>query len=89
MSYRPHGRAEVDPSSPRAFAVCDRCGVWYNHCDLSSQWEWAGQTQIDMGILVCYRCLDDLQPQQRTIILPPDPLPVYQARVELSTIDDD
>lgn len=85
---RPHGRAQVDTSSPRAFAVCDRCGFWYNMVDLSFQRQWAGTTQINIGSLVCHTCLDELQIQLKTIILPPDPAPVMNARVEPFSLDE-
>jgi hypothetical protein len=85
---RPHGRAQVDTSSPRGFAVCDRCGLWYNMVDLGFQREWAGSTQINTGALVCSICLDDLQTQLKTIILPPDPPPIINARVEPFSLDE-
>ena len=36
------GRAHASISRPSAFAVCDRCGNWYNHKDLVWQFDWAG-----------------------------------------------
>lgn len=89
MSYASRsGRAFTDPSSPRAYGVCDRCGAWVQHYTLQSQREWAGTTIIDLGVLCCDRCLDDLQPQLRTIILPPDPQPIINARVEQFSLDE-
>jgi hypothetical protein len=84
----PTGRAFVDPSSPRAFAVCDRCGKWYNHDALQWQYEWAGTQLINLGALVCETCLDEPQIQLKTIILPPDPPPVLNARVEPFSLDE-
>lgn len=77
---RPHGRARVNPGNPEAFAQCDRCGCWYNRSDLSWQFQWAGTHLYNLGILVCTPCLDTPQEQLRTIILPPDPPPVINAR---------
>ncbi len=89
MSYASRsGRALTDPSSPRGFAPCDRCGIWYNHHTLKSQHQWAGTTIIDIGVLCCDQCLDDLQPQLRTLILPPDPAPIINARVEPFSLDE-
>lgn len=90
MSYASQaGRAETDPTSPRAFGVCDRCGMWYNLNTFNWQREWAGNTQINIRILVCSRtCLDELQPQLKTILLPPDPPPVINARVEPFSLDE-
>ena len=88
MSWRQHGRARVDPNSPRAFAVCDRCGFWYNHIDLNWQFQWAGPTLINIRQLVCDTCLDIPQEQLRSIILPPDPDPVMNARPENFVVDE-
>ena len=80
---RPHGKyARVDPTNPEAFAQCDRCGFWRNRTDLVWQVDWAGTHLYNKQILVCTdRCFDTPQEQLRTIILPPDPPPVVNARV--------
>lgn len=79
---RPHGKyAAVDASNPEAFAECDRCGFWYNRSKLTWQNQWAGTHVYNTGQLVCYdRCYDKPNEQLRTIILPPDPPPVINAR---------
>ena len=73
----------VDPSNPAAAAQCDRCGRWFNLNSLKFQTEWAGQRLYNTGALVCTQggCLDVPQEQLRTILIPPDPLPVLNARV--------
>ena len=74
--------ARVDTQNPSAFAVCDRCGFWRNREDLTFQVEWAGMSLYSTGVLLCYdRCFDTPQEQLRTIILPPDPPPITNARV--------
>lgn len=80
---RPHGKyAKVNPDNPENFAQCDRCGFWRNGSDLVWQVEWAGTHIYNKRILVCReRCFDTPQEQLRTIILPPDPPPVLNARV--------
>jgi len=75
--------ARVDQTNPEAWAMCDRCGFWYNSSDLAWQYEWAGNQLYDIGVLVCTtgnNCYDRPQEQFRTIILPPDPPPVVNAR---------
>lgn len=76
----PHGRARVSSRNPEAFAVCDRCGMIYNHTDLHWQFDWAGTVLINKRVLVCNRCTDVPQQQLRTIILPADPVPVQNPR---------
>lgn len=76
------GRAQTSARNPRAFAVCDRCGIWHNHDQLQWQMQWAGAMLYNTRLLVCRRCLDVPQEQLRTITLPPDPVPVMNARVE-------
>lgn len=79
---RPHGRkARVNPQNPEAFAQCDRCGDWRNRSDLTWQMQWTGTHLYNTGALVCHdRCYDIPFEQLRTIILPPDPPPVLNAR---------
>lgn len=87
---RPHGRAQVSSTNPRAFGCCDRCNFWYNRDRLNMQYEWGGRELISLGVYVCPMCTDDPNPQLRSIILPPDPVPVYQPRIDqnLIPIDD-
>lgn len=76
--------ARVNPQNPEAFAQCDRCGAWYNRTDLTYQMAWAGTQLYNTGALVCTtgnNCYDIPNEQLRTIILPPDPPPVLNARV--------
>jgi hypothetical protein len=80
MAYRPHGRATVDPDNPRAWAHCDRCYDLVNHADLRWQFRFAGPQAVNTYKLVCERCLDQLQPQEHTIVLPPDPVPIKNPR---------
>lgn len=88
---RPHGKfAVVDASNPEAFAQCDRCGQWYNRSDLVWQDQWSGTHLYNIGQLVCRRvCYDKPQEQLRTIILPPDPPPVINARPPNFTYEND
>lgn len=86
---RPHPRgAETDPTRPRAWARCDRCGWQYNLYKLNWQYEWRGMQLQNLQILVCDTCLDDPQRQLGSIVLPPDPMPVMNARPEQYEIDE-
>lgn len=76
------GRARTSSKNPRAFAVCDRCGIWYNHVDLRWQFDWAGASLINKRILVCRSCEDVPQNQLRAIVIPADPVPIMNPRVE-------
>jgi len=55
---------------------------------MSWQYQWAGNQLINLGSLVCEHCVDVPQEQLRTIILPPDPSPLFNARPEPYTIDE-
>lgn len=87
-AWRPHGRARVSPSRPEAFGVCDRCGFLGQLNDLQWQYQWQGAQLVNLGTLVCETCLDVPQQQLRSLNLPPDPEPVYNARPEYYAIDD-
>jgi hypothetical protein len=76
------GRARTSASSPQAFAVCDRCGIWYNHVNLRWQFDYRGTTLQNIRILVCNTCYDTPQSQLRAIVLPADPVPIINPRVE-------
>lgn len=83
------GRAKIDPKNPRAFGVCDRCGLWYNLHDLVWQHEWRGNDLVDIRLRVCtLTCLDVPFELDRPLYLPPDPPPVDQPRVETFAIDE-
>ncbi len=81
--------ATVSVSQPRAFAICDRCGVLTNHYKLAWQRKWAGRQVVNTGLLVCRRtCLDPLEALDRTQILLPDGLPIRDPRPDLNAIND-
>jgi hypothetical protein len=81
------GHVTVDPRSPRAGAVCDRCGERYQRQgagtnSLQWQFEYQGSGTINLRILVCPVCIDELQPQLLAPRVPADPLPVLNPRPE-------
>jgi len=79
---RPHGRAQINDRNPRALAVCDRCQFLYNHDTLRWQMRWRGPKLQNIRLLVCESCYDTPNEQERTIVLPIDPVPVANARPE-------
>lgn len=76
------GRARTSASNPQAHAICDRCGFRYNFVDLTWQYEWRGATLQNIKILVCKTCLDTPQENVRSIVVPADPTPIVNARVQ-------
>lgn len=80
MGWVRYTHASVDPRSPRALGTCDRCGFVYNHYQLAWQFQWQGPKLQNQRILVCPTCLDEPQENIRTIIVPPDPIPIYNPR---------
>lgn len=75
-------RASISRTRPRAHAICDRCGFRYNHDELQFQYQWAGTKLQNLRLLVCETCLDKPQEGLRTIVLPPDPVPINNPRPE-------
>jgi hypothetical protein len=82
MAYRPHSKVRIDPDAPIGASVCMRCGNLWNRTQLTYQHDWQGPRINNTRILVCPDCKDEYSNAKRTIVLPPDPLPVYNVRVE-------
>ena len=76
------GRAKTSATNPQAHAICDRCGFRYNHVNLRWQFDWRGATIQNIKILVCDTCYDKPQEQLRAIVVPADPTPIVNARVQ-------
>jgi len=76
------GRARTSSKNPQAFGICDRCGFTYNHFKLRWQYDYAGAGLINKRILVCDPCYDTPQNQLRAIIVPADPIPINNPRVQ-------
>lgn len=74
------GRAQINSRSPKAAGQCDRCGFLYNHDHLRWQMDYSGAGIYNKRILVCEKCYDTPQQQLKVIVIPPDPLPVLNAR---------
>lgn len=74
------GRARISARRPRAMGECDRTGFWYSRDQMVRQFQWAGNKLIDTGLLVGPDQVDVPQDQFRSLILPPDPIPVLNPR---------
>jgi hypothetical protein len=86
---RPHPRrARTNASDPEAWATSDRGGWIGNQRDLRWQYQWAGTQLINTRILVYEDEYDEPQRQLGTIILPPDPVSIPNARPEVYPIDE-
>ena len=89
MAMRPHPKsARTDSSSPRAWGTCVRCGFVHNLESMMWQHDWRGVRLQNLNLLVCSECLDEPQRQLGTIILPPDPVGILNARPEPYPIDE-
>ncbi len=84
MVWKSDGHARTDKRHPSAFAICDFCYSQWNRIDLQADRQYMGTDVRPTGFLVCPRCLDKPQPQQKAIRIPPDPLPVYQPRLDIA-----
>lgn len=81
-------RASVDPTSPRAWGTSDRSGFVGTQRNMRWQWEWRGTGLANTRVLVHPDELDVPQRQLGTIFIPPDPLPIINARPEQYNIDE-
>jgi hypothetical protein len=85
---RHHGRARVSVDHPEAFAVCDGCGLTYNHVDLGFDYQWRGQRLQTKRMLKCETCRDLPNDQLFALKLPPDPVGLKVARPENYAVDE-
>lgn len=76
------GRAKVSATNPQAAAICDRCGFVYNHVNLRWQFDWRGTSLQNIKMLVCDPCYDEPQQQLRAIVVPADPVPIMNPRLQ-------
>lgn len=69
-----------DLNNIRPLGQCDLCGFVYHLDELQYQMDYRGMQLQSTGWLRCPPCMDVPQPQQKPIILPPDPVSVLNAR---------
>lgn len=76
-----HGRyGAVNRMDPRAAGVCDRGGEVRPLHMLLTEMRWAGNRLVPTGFRCCAQHIDPPHPQDRTLILRHDPMPVRDAR---------
>ncbi len=86
---RPHPkRTSTNTRSPRAWGTCDRSGFITNHEKLVWQYDWRGTQLVNLRVLVAPDMLDKPQRQLGTIILPPDPVSIINARPEQYSVEE-
>lgn len=81
-------RARVSATQPSSWATDDRSGFIGNHKNMVWQFEWGGTRLINKRILVYPDMLDRPQRQLGSVVIPPDPVPVMNARPEQYFIDE-
>lgn len=74
--------ARTDPASPRGWSTCSRCGFIGNLEDFQWQLQFRGLSLYNTQILTCDYCIDTPQRQLGSVILPPDPPGLLNARPE-------
>lgn len=82
-----NGRARISATRPEAKGICDRCGFMYSLADLKYQFQWGGTTLVNLKLRVCRACMDIPQEQLRSFVLPPDPIPAIDPRIEYYGIE--
>lgn len=86
MSDRPHGRhVFVDENSPSALGICDKSGFVFRRIDMVKQMEWRGNALVWTGFIVGKPFVDTPNAQLRPPMLPPDPVPVQNPRLQQPT----
>jgi len=76
------GRARTSATNPQAHAICDRCGFRHNRISLRWQYDWRGASMQNIRLLVCDICYDAPQEQLRAIVVPADPVPIVDPRIQ-------
>lgn len=86
---RPHPRrARTDAAHPEAWGTCDRSGFVLQQKDLQWQFEWQGTKLVNQRVLVAPDMYDKPNRQLGSIILPPDPVSIVNARPENYPVDE-
>ena len=70
----------ANPNDPKALGLCDRCQLPFVHSTLKRQMAYRGRSLVWTGWLVCDKHLDVPHPQDRYVLLPPDPQSIRNAR---------
>lgn len=82
---RPKGRhVSIREKNPKAVGICDYTGFIHLKQDLVRQMEYRGDRLVWTGFYVGKDYQDKPNQQLRPPMLPPDPIPVVDARLEQS-----
>jgi hypothetical protein len=86
MTYRPHGKhVRIDEDMPQALGICDYTGFVHNRVDLVRQMEYRGNALVWTGFYVGKSYADKPNEQLKPPILPPDPVPIREPRMQQPT----
>ena len=87
MTYSPKGKlVSIDRNAPEALGICDYTKFVHMHKDLVKQMEWRGNALVWTGFYVGKSYADVPNAQLKTPILPPDPVPVRNPRLQQPTV---
>jgi hypothetical protein len=87
MSTRPRGsHVYIDTENPQAVGICDYTGFIHQRDELVKQMEWRGESLEWTGLYVGKEYADVPNEQLRPPILPPDPVPISDAKLEQDTL---
>lgn len=89
MTFRPKPKYATRSAKAGPWSTCDRCGFNWNLSRLQWQYDFLGGSSPQRtGYLHCPRCLDSLRWQNKLLIIPPDPPPIYNTRPEPYAVDE-
>ena len=89
MTYRPYPKYATRDAHAGPLTTCDRCGMLDNGLRMQFQFDFkGGAAPQNTGLIVCDRCQDDFNFQQKLLIIPPDPPTFYNVRPESYTVDE-
>jgi hypothetical protein len=76
----------INRNDPQAAGRCDRGGEIRKRSELHPEMIWAGNRLQHNGFWVCEKHMDPPHPQDKTIILKPDPIPVRDPRPDIDVM---
>lgn len=89
MAKRPHPKRTTTNPHDGPWSACDRCGFLASMNRMAFQYDYlGGSVPQNLGLLVCETCTDALNFQQKLLILPPDPAPIFNTRPETYAVNE-
>lgn len=87
IRINPRGASRDPHQGP--WATCDRCGFIYSMSRMQFQYDYTGGPEPqNLNLLVCSKCLDNLDFQRKFFVLPGDPQPFMNTRPEAYVADE-